>query len=75
MEVHLCGFCLRILICWQQKEGYHIEDEVEIPVFDDGDGLSQYRRIASATLPQSNDGMVYLPAAASFSHSDDEVCW
>ncbi|KAL8530873.1 hypothetical protein ACS0TY_007777 [Phlomoides rotata] len=55
-----------------KKGGYHIEDEVEIPVFDDGDGLSHYHRIASATLPHSNHGMIYLPTVASISHNDDE---
>ncbi|KAL7112688.1 hypothetical protein ACP275_04G018100 [Erythranthe tilingii] len=53
--------------------GYNIEDEVEIPLFNDGDGFSHYPRIPSATNTHTDIGLIYLPTMASISHSDDEI--
>ncbi|KAL0435872.1 UNVERIFIED_CONTAM: hypothetical protein Sradi_0295100 [Sesamum radiatum] len=57
----------------ERKVGYHIDDEVEDPLFDDGDDTNLYTRIASATHTLSNERIVYLPTMASVSDSDEEI--
>ncbi|KAI3449516.1 hypothetical protein Pfo_006181 [Paulownia fortunei] len=57
----------------ERKGGYHIGDEVEIPLFTEGDGSSHCPIIASATHTHSNEGITYLPNMASMSHSDEEI--
>ncbi|KAK6127403.1 hypothetical protein DH2020_038846 [Rehmannia glutinosa] len=57
----------------ERKGGYHVDDEVEIPLFDDGDGSSHYTRIASPIHTHHNEGTIYLPTMASISHSNEEI--
>ncbi|KAL0459676.1 UNVERIFIED_CONTAM: ATPase family AAA domain-containing protein 1 [Sesamum latifolium] len=57
----------------ERKVGYHIDDEVEDPLFNDGDDTNLYARIASATDTLSNERIVYLPTMASVSDSDEEI--
>ncbi|KAK4407023.1 Translocase of chloroplast, chloroplastic [Sesamum angolense] len=64
---------MRILFFWPRKVGYHVDDEVEDPLFNDGDETNLYARIASATHTLSNERIVYLPTVASVSDSDEEI--
>ncbi|KAL0389624.1 UNVERIFIED_CONTAM: hypothetical protein Scaly_0319500 [Sesamum calycinum] len=59
--------------CHERKVGCHIDDEVEDPLFNDGDETNLDARIASATHTLSNERIVYLPTMASVSDSDEEI--
>lgn len=58
---------------WQRKGGYHIDDEVEIPLFNDTNSSSHCQKFASANHTHPDVGMIYLPTMASISHSDEEI--
>ncbi|GFP85630.1 nuclear transcription factor y subunit b-5 [Phtheirospermum japonicum] len=53
----------------ERKGGYHMDDEVEISLSDEGDGSRHYPRI---THTKPNEGMIYVPTMTSISHSDEE---
>ncbi|XP_020550070.1 uncharacterized protein LOC105163146 isoform X2 [Sesamum indicum] len=57
----------------ERKVGCHIDDEVEDPLFNDGDETNLYTRIANATCTLSNERIVYLPTMGSVSDSDEEI--
>ncbi|KAL0371435.1 UNVERIFIED_CONTAM: hypothetical protein Sangu_0461600 [Sesamum angustifolium] len=59
--------------CHERKVGCHIDDEVEDPLFNDGDETNLDARITSATHTLSNERIVYLPTMASVSDSDEEI--
>ncbi|KAK4418161.1 hypothetical protein Salat_2228800 [Sesamum alatum] len=57
----------------ERKVGYHIDDEVEDPLFNDGDDTNLCQRIAVATQTLSNERIACLPTMASVSDSDEEI--
>ncbi|KAK6115030.1 hypothetical protein DH2020_007299 [Rehmannia glutinosa] len=75
-EVEILYLVVAVMVSSERmriKGGYHVDDEVEIPLFDDGDGSSHYTRIASPIHTHHNEGTIYLPTMASISHSNEEI--